>query len=370
MSHWLKSVNTLLEKLDDRAETVAAERTGIQEDENAGDIHDILAKRGLGSASREDEDQEELEVAENEWEGLEPKSEDAPEKTSAEDTAGEPEPEPAASREESRPVAVRDGNTKEEPVEVPPDTFEVVVAAGLEKGEIQKPTEQPELAEHSAEVKAAATPPEEPKDETQTTNTDTNTDTDTDAKEQQQQAVSNDTVETILPAAPEPNSSSKTSNLPPPPPKKKPPPPKAAPSSRSQKNATIEAKEAQKEARTLRRHVVSLNSQLEAAESELQAQRKELELAAVRMEKDRKKAKLDKEAAQKKSAQELAALKMQHQQILTEQESRFENQIASFRATIEQVEDQRQQEGGNMNKELAQFQEREQELSNRTNMLE
>ncbi len=53
MSRWLKSVNSLLEKLDDRVETVVEERSfALEEDEllvgtgNAGvDFDDILARR-------------------------------------------------------------------------------------------------------------------------------------------------------------------------------------------------------------------------------------------------------------------------------------------------------------------------------------
>jgi hypothetical protein len=363
MSHWLKSVNTLLEKLDDRAETVVAERTGIQEDENEGDIYDILAKRGLGSASRDEEDGGE--VATNESGGLKLNFNDAVEKPSVEDAAAEQE----ATKEHPKPVLVSDPNTKEAPVvepSAPPNTSQVLVPAlhAPEKGETQKPPEQLEVVEPSEETIGATLPPE-PRDKTKT-NCDVN-------REEQKEEISKYGVAPIVPSATESSSSSKKSNPAMSPPKKKAPlapPPKAAPPSKSQRNATAEVKEAQKEARTLRRHVVSLNSQLEAAESELQAQRKELELAAERMEKDRKKARNDKEVAQKNYAQELAALKSQHQQLLKEQQARFEYQIASFRATLEQVEDERKQEGGNMNKELAQLEAREQEMSNRMNMLE
>ena len=46
MSRWLSSVNNLLEKLDDKAETVAEERWAGDEGGQDG-IDDILAKRGL-----------------------------------------------------------------------------------------------------------------------------------------------------------------------------------------------------------------------------------------------------------------------------------------------------------------------------------
>ena len=131
-----------------------------------------------------------------------------------------------------------------------------------------------------------------------------------------------------------------------------------------------EAKEAQKESRTLRRHVVSLNAQLEAAEAELQAQRKELEQAGTRMEKDRKRAKDEKEAAQKRHAQEIASHAALHDRKLKEQKSLFEEQLATLRKRLANVEDQRKQEGGDWNKEMQQAIEREQDMRGRVDLLE
>jgi hypothetical protein len=55
----------------------------------------------------------------------------------------------------------------------------------------------------------------------------------------------------------------------------------------------IMLRDTQKESHTLRRHVVTLNNQLEHAETKLKAQRIELERAAERMEKDRARHKED-----------------------------------------------------------------------------
>merc|ERR1712238_296671 len=60
-----------------------------------------------------------------------------------------------------------------------------------------------------------------------------------------------------------------------------------------------------KEVRKMRRHVVKLNTELDAAEREMNAQRTELERAADRMEKDRKRYKEEKEQLEKQCREEI-----------------------------------------------------------------
>lgn len=134
--------------------------------------------------------------------------------------------------------------------------------------------------------------------------------------------------------------------------------------------ASMASKEAQKEVRVLRRHIVKLNSTLEQAEGEIMALRDELERAAERMEKDRSRAKDLKEAAQKRHAEELAANRKQHDQALKEQQSRFEEQLETYKSKLHELEHRRKQEGGDWNKEIAQAYEREQQMSNRVALLE
>jgi chromosome segregation ATPase len=129
-------------------------------------------------------------------------------------------------------------------------------------------------------------------------------------------------------------------------------------------------KEAQKETRTLRRHVVSLNEQLEAAENELQAQRKELERAAERMEKDRIRNKEEKDSTQKRHAQEIALLKTQQEKVLKEQQMRFEEQLEGYRQKLVEEENRRRQEGGDWNKEMTHIIDREQEMRQKVSVLE
>mmetsp|Transcript_840 Transcript_840/g.1786 ORF Transcript_840/g.1786 Transcript_840/m.1786 type:complete len:785 (-) Transcript_840:73-2427(-) len=131
-----------------------------------------------------------------------------------------------------------------------------------------------------------------------------------------------------------------------------------------------EVAQAQKEARILRRHVVSLNEQLEIAESELQAQRKELERAAERMEKDRVRQKEEKALSQKQSSQEIEVLKSQHERSLKEQQTRFEEQLERYRKKLSEEEKRRKQQGGDWDKEMSNAIDREQEMRKTINALE
>lgn len=136
------------------------------------------------------------------------------------------------------------------------------------------------------------------------------------------------------------------------------------------KNAVAQAREAQKEARTLRRHVVTLNSQLENAEAEINAQRNELERAAERMEKDRIRNKEEREKEKARHAEEMKQMKQQHETSLAEHKKRFEQQLEDARQHLRQVEERRMQEGGDWNKELANALEREKEMVRRVASLE
>ena len=132
----------------------------------------------------------------------------------------------------------------------------------------------------------------------------------------------------------------------------------------------MERKEAQKEARTLRRHIVSLNDQLEIAESELQAQRKELERAAERMEKDRVRHKEEKDASQKGKDEEITQLKTQNEKSLKGQQAKFEEQLERYRKKLLDEEQRRKLEGGDWNKEMSNAIDREHEIKQTLNLLE
>ena len=157
-----------------------------------------------------------------------------------------------------------------------------------------------------------------------------------------------------------------------------PPPPKSAPSAppppaitKDPNPALIkEAREAQKEVRTLRRHVVALNKQLETVEEEVSAQRKELDQTGGIMEKERTKSKLERDKERKKHADEMKATQAQHEKMLMDQKMRMEQQMAELSKRLHEMENTRKQEGGTWDKELQGSAEREQILSQKNAALE
>jgi len=129
-------------------------------------------------------------------------------------------------------------------------------------------------------------------------------------------------------------------------------------------------RESQKESRTLRRHVVALNKQLEHAETELQAQRVELERAAERMEKDRARHREDRESEKTRHSEEIKTIKTQNDKTLKELKQRSDSQIDDVRKQLRDLEDRRMQEGGDWNKELIDAVQREQEMARRLALME
>ena len=128
--------------------------------------------------------------------------------------------------------------------------------------------------------------------------------------------------------------------------------------------------EQQKELRTLRRSVVSLNQQLEAAEAELRAQREELERAAERMEKDRQRQKEEREKERTRHAAEIKVMQQKQEQALKEAKARSDQQIDQIRQQLREVEDKRMQEGGDWNKELVDAVAREKEMGEKLRCVE
>jgi uncharacterized protein YlxW (UPF0749 family) len=129
------------------------------------------------------------------------------------------------------------------------------------------------------------------------------------------------------------------------------------------KSMEIEKEDITREARKLRKHMVTLNEQLEAADTELDAQRNELLKAADSLESNRKqnaatlsdtKSKhvvLVKEMEQKHAAA-LAALKLQHLQ-----------QQDDLRQELLLMNNQNQQHAGNLGKRLEQLEDENSKLA-------
>lgn len=339
MSRWLSSLNqvsSLLEKLDDRVENVVEERAiAIEDGDIATDheviIEDILSKRGLVADPKE-----EVEV-------------DVDADADANESAT-----PEQSHETDDTVDTQDSeHLHADPVLVVPDNND-----GDDKkidSTVSEATEQID------------TPPD-----------DNNTKTLQDQKnphlvEEGQEDAPPITVNTrseplddcVVDEITQPTT--QDTNLPP-------KPLGSVPTNSTQSKKEIElilaSKEAQKEVRVLRRHVVKLNSTLEQAESEISALRDELARAAERMEKDRTRAKELKEAAQKRYTEELMANRKQHEQAIKDQQTRFDELLETYKSKLSELENRRKQEGGDWNKEITLAFEREQQMSNQVAMLE
>lgn len=321
MSRWLNGLNqvsTLLEKLDDKVENVVEERainTDDDDDDDVGDSHgamidDILSKRGLAADSKDEVD---------EMHGM--------------DDGEDSEVQPATSS------GVKSDNAGGD-VQMPQSGLSRAPSAGTgrpvepDDGHPDSTSMLPSTEEHPETSLSAQTSPNENSEKRPDIGSGTVNDT---ASEKMIQSVSRHG---------NPSRSKKEIEL------------------------SVASKEAQKEVRVLRRHVVKLNENLEQAENEIAALRDELGRAAERMEKDRGRAKEQKEVAQKIHLDELDVQRKQHEQALKDQKIRFEGQLQSYKSKLSEMENQRKQEGGDWNKEIAQAFQREQEMSNRAAFLE
>jgi hypothetical protein len=357
MSRWLSSVNNLLEKLDDRVETVVEERVALAQDNNLiDDLEDeaesgksaaaldrILAKRGLSLVHSQDE--EDTNGGGDECDGdVELGRNHSPENLN-----------PTLRDESAKGLPIITGEKVSQSSQIA--TERLKPGQSHQSGDLDesKRSESTSSVEHGIKVIGTEA-------EVQIT-PNCNSEPASQATDSMQGIPGKAPPSTPPKKTPESDS---TLNL---------PPTKISSSStgsrptggtpnRTQKERELilEMKEAQKECRTLRRHVVSLNEQLEAAEYELQAQRKELERAAERMEKERIRAKEEKEAFQKRQSQEIMVLKQQNEKTLKESQARFEELLEGYRTRLKEEENKRKQEGGDWNKEITQAIDREQEM--------
>lgn len=136
------------------------------------------------------------------------------------------------------------------------------------------------------------------------------------------------------------------------------------------KQALSDVGELQRETRTLRRHVVSLNKQLESAETELEAQRVELSQAGDRLEINRKKAKEEKEKLIAQHNSLLKTLQQEKDQLLSEIKTRHQQQLEGLQQKLRESDEKRMQEGGDWTKELESTIERERDLVRNLALLE
>lgn len=371
MSRWLQNVGSFLEKLDDQAEQIADGNIHLQSEEGEvfgqgkDAVESILVARGL-SLSNEDEKEGEDDNLDDDVEYSVQKFSDT------EQDVGNHEPESDLVEEgrilsdENSSASLRTSSVSEEVVE---GVAAVLTDVGSGLGSTHSTVEVERnnggdgverndsgdeggavVSENGAKVSIGdipVTPAKETPVATMATSGHTQPET---------------PFGTPAQTATKPTNSSAPTGPP-----KPPIPPKPA-TQKAQDSA--EAKEALKQVRILRRHVLSLNQELEKAESEMQAQRDELERAADRMEKDRVRRKEEQEKEKVRHAEELRALKSQHDQILKDVKARSDQQVNDVRRQLKELENRRMQEGGDYNNELAEAVQREQDMMQRYSMLE
>jgi hypothetical protein len=350
----LLQVNQFLEQLDDQAENYVEETVTANEESGEQDtLVDILASRGLATSSEDDgipmEDEHVASAPKNDEEGVTP--------------AGMPETSAAAPE-------MTPGQTGQPSLEQRNEEESDTIAA---PPMVQKIEDHHPKMMHSVDPnqpkpedigKEEATPSSQEKNEVPNDIQEATTTTKTPESPTAKLKVIAPKVRAKSPSPPAKQSHAPkntiTADTP------RPPTPKVDPNPALVK----EAREAQKEVRTLRRHMVTLNKQLESVEAEVAAQRKELEQAGTQMEKDRAKAKQERDNERKRHAEALVALQAQHETTLMDQKTRMEKQLAEMSQRLRDMEQTRMQEGGNWDKELHEAVEREQLLLQKSAALE
>jgi len=121
-----------------------------------------------------------------------------------------------------------------------------------------------------------------------------------------------------------------------------------------------------KDVRHLRLTIIELNQQLEAAENEITAQRDELERTAIRIEKDRLRAKEEKSQLAQHNHEVLKEIKLQHEETLSNLSQQHNAQMKTVREQIQKLEDSKVKESSDNQVELSDALSREQELREKT----
>jgi outer membrane murein-binding lipoprotein Lpp len=353
MSRWLQNVGQFLEQLDDQAEKVADERL---QQEDRKDIASILAARGLEQDDDDDDDDD-----------LEEEVDDLKEEEEDDENAKEEEIALQGNQEEKDPVKTEleedfDPNAWPEQslLDLVNDKAEQQVHSVSDLQQTQEASNTNEIFQETTEhdIQTTTTLPndETPLKQPSVEHSESvHVPVDGEVQsETQQSSQFNMTPFRVAGGALFSNIKSHLKVIEP----------------SSQPDGPSASRESQKEVKTLKRHVVKLNSQLEQAETEIQAQREELERAAERIEKDRTRYQQEKESEKKRHADEVQLLKMKHEQALEDAKSRSNTQLDEARRQFHELEQRRMQEGGDMNKELSDAVQREQEFMQKIALLE
>ena len=316
MSHWLKSVGNILEKLDDRVETVA---------EDAPTSSAALSRLlGNNNAQNESEDgsyyDDEADVENEDLEKEGGMKQDSNIKSGEENAIGEDGGEVDTPHQENIPDSTQTDDVVKEA------EGQYIVEGG--SGSVSNIDTSKRSSEGSSSAGREDCPSE---------------------KE-------------------DPNSFSRQdssgSKLPPPSPDDR--------ATKASGRATSRAglQKAQQEAQRLTKQNTNLQAKLTAAQNELAAQNEELLRAADRMEKDRQKAKEERKQLVNKHEEALRNLKTSYEASLAHQKETSENQHEALRKQLVAESQMRAKEGGDMAEELGGAFDRERKALEKVDQLE
>ena len=381
MSRWLKNVNTLLEKLDDQVENV---RDVLTEQQDSDEDEEYYSEDEEEEEEDEDEESEEEEIdleggdADTAQESLFPSSESPA-------TPKPPHGPPPASDK------IQEANSQGS---VPKQQATSGVAPAKQAPAIPAKNEQQKLPPPAAAAAqtAKAVPATPPPRQVQQATKSAPKPRPSPSQIKKVPTTEQDGGSKPEPAAPKPPTTS-SSNRPqaakpsalPPPPAKGPPPkqattaqppkqqakPNAAPpqpsKAPSSSGGTGNKQQVLAEMRQLRKKVMELQTELNAANKEIKAQQKELNHAATIVEQERKELKEEKEEIQEDHEEEMDNLKSEYEEKIAKIKADFKQKMDDMKAQLHQEKAERQQEGGDLSQDLEDALQRErdalQELS-------
>ena len=343
MSRWLKSVNNILETLDDQAENVVPA-------EGAAAVRGLTNLLRVGPRDSDDEDDSYYESQDES---------DQEDDESVNDTNLPSQGEALLARE----LSMGDGASDESNLfDMSNEISDESDAAKEEKGSKRK-FKEPSQQTTSSELQMG------PTNATNVILTDTrksregtpsryeaNNDIDQDGtnastgKKPSVEAVTTNIKESAPPNVPLPKapSSGRSSSRP------------AAPPS-----GNTALKRAQSEISRLQKQLVQATARAEAAEKELHAQHDELEAAAERLKADQVRRVKEEEEAWEDAQWELEQQAAKYKQAMQVQQEEYEKKLAQAQLRLQQVEAHRKQEGGNLSEEVQQAIARERDALER-----
>ena len=388
MSRWLKSVNRLLDQLDDGGVAAAAAEVGVVPQQATG-----VARRFWTSEPRSDEEDDDYDDEEEEEEEGEYEEEDGGDEASGEyESYDDNEYEHNETEDEDLNV---DAGKESESAEVDEEEeveFESQTESS-QRGDAPRTSSgveplsrnvglppplvedhhtddgvlvEPELtSDDSVSTPSAA----EPQNNNSTSQTPSST-----ADPKAIVPLESQRQETAIPLSPSPPSlpppppppvvqskSIPTRTLPPPPPPRPPPPPSSTGNRSSASTAAASVsvssshnKRERAELTRLQTVNASLQQRLDAAERELLAQHDELIGAAATLKEERAILKEEKEDLLADHEEELEHLQQQHQDEVQQLHASYQSQIQALQADLKEQRSQYQKQGGDLEEEMIQ----------------